>query len=300
VKAFLLSILFVSSAMAFNPIVKVEFEVESANQSDILFVIDDSGSMQAHQNALANISNVFISELNDIDFKITGFNTTQDSDFSNYLITRHLQEPTNVLQEMISSFGVNGSASEVPFQRVMDFSHSETGKMFFRDSSTKEVIILSDEDDQTRLPLEDIDSFITSHKLTVSAVTTIYQNSNCGFSSSDDRTINIVQSSGGSLIDICEEDESVYKNEYQKLAMEISKRAKKNSPARMPIKSFKLNRDVDLDSIKVYFGSQILKKGHVNTGWVIDENNESLLFGDRIKLSQQPLNTKLTIEYKLL
>ena len=66
-KLLALSLLMSFSALAFDPTVRMEYQVNDvATQTDILFVIDNSGSMDSHQKLLAELSDEFLKQFENV------------------------------------------------------------------------------------------------------------------------------------------------------------------------------------------------------------------------------------------
>jgi len=62
-KLFLLTMLFSFSTQAFDPTVTLEYKVKEIKRTNVLFVIDNSGSMNDYQQQVAGLSEVFLNEL---------------------------------------------------------------------------------------------------------------------------------------------------------------------------------------------------------------------------------------------
>lgn len=144
--------------------------VQGAVKTDILFVVDDSGSMAPHQTNLANNLSAFINTLKSSpvanDFQI-GVTTTSVSDFgSTALVGEHgrlvvpiLQgsSPTLVadFQAQVAGVGTGGSGKEQPLRAMrmaltsplIDPGNTNAG--FLRPGARLAVIILTDEDDNS-------------------------------------------------------------------------------------------------------------------------------------------------------
>jgi uncharacterized protein with von Willebrand factor type A (vWA) domain len=97
-KSILLTVLLltfsISSFSALDPTITVEFNIIKEKRADILFVIDNSGSMERHQETLSKFSKAFMSELKNINFKITAISSDKDDSLKNLVIDNKATNPT--------------------------------------------------------------------------------------------------------------------------------------------------------------------------------------------------------------
>ena len=151
----------------------------SNDKVDILWVIDNSGSMATSQSNLANNMNSFISEFQskNLDFRMTVIGTDSfRQQFGGSNVCSDLRDgpvrynfSTNTCQEtgthngypiitpgtpdMLNSFlnnvlqGTQGYGDERPFQSISTSLSSANNSAFLRNDSFLSVIILTDEDD---------------------------------------------------------------------------------------------------------------------------------------------------------
>ena len=136
----------------FEHFLEEQFEQDGIIGSDILFVIDNSGSMCGNQTQLANNIDTFITVLSasGYDYQIA-FITTDNPNFVGPIITPLHADPVLEAAAQIGGIGCRGSAVE----RGMDQSMSALGtsgdagpgSSFLRDDAKLVTIYLSDEDD---------------------------------------------------------------------------------------------------------------------------------------------------------
>lgn len=146
---------------------------EEVPLTDIIFVIDNSGSMNTFQTELANqmssFMNVFIS-LNS-DYHIA-FITTDEANFVSYngvsWIDSRYTNPTQWAEEVVRSIGINGSAFEMGIEYVSLALQGDAapGTSFWRDSATLAIIYVSDEPDNSPMNWAQYTSFFDSLKVT--------------------------------------------------------------------------------------------------------------------------------------
>ena len=127
---------------------------EEIDSVDILFVIDNSCSMNDKQTQLANNFDIFMNvfDTSGIDYQI-GFITTDDSDMVGSLITAATPDPVAEVAQIIDDIGTHGSATErglyysyYALQTGYDFG---PGSDFWRTDAKLVIIYVSDEDDSS-------------------------------------------------------------------------------------------------------------------------------------------------------
>jgi hypothetical protein len=298
-KLFVLALLFSFSLFAFDPTVKLEYEVnENSHQTDILFVIDNSGSMDAHQKTLAEMSDEFLKQFVNVKYKMTAISTDKADPLKNAFITNNSADPIKELASLITSFGTSGDATEQVFGRTNDFLKSETGKDFLRPNTALEIIVITDEEEQSQVTVIDMMSLSSAKKFTFSGLLPVPNPNLCPRYSSPNngKLEELISRTGGLLLDLCK-DQAALSSDYENLAKEIIKRSLHKG---VPISKFVFRDPVDMNSIKVYYGTQIIPRGFIGTGWIYDETKNAIIFGGDIILSEQPKGTKFTIQYDIL
>ena len=129
-------------------------EQEEVDAVDIIFVIDNSCSMNDKQTQLANNFDTFMNvfDTSGIDYHI-GFITTDDSDMQGSLITTSTADPVAEVAQIIDDIGTHGSAMErglqysyYAMQTGYDFG---PGSDFWRTDAKLVIIYVSDEDDSS-------------------------------------------------------------------------------------------------------------------------------------------------------
>lgn len=125
---------------------------------DILWVIDNSGSMNGFQSRLSQNMTVFMSFLNvsgDVDYRM-GFITTDRHLLIEPFIDSSTVNASLAAVNAVDGIGTNGSGNETGLQEAYSalghfYSHSE----FIRYDSTLIMIFISDEMDNSPLPSND-------------------------------------------------------------------------------------------------------------------------------------------------
>ena len=102
----------------------------------------------------------------------------------------------------------------------------------------------------------------------------------------------------GDLIELCQNTKT-FEKDYSKLAKAIVSRANISDINVLPIRKYELPKNVDQDSVKVFYGTQIFKRGFLQTGWIYDETNNTILLNDTVAISSQSAGTKFTIQFDI-
>jgi hypothetical protein len=133
------------------------FEQDGIIDVDILFVIDNSGSMSANQTNLKNNFSSFINifSLAGASYHI-GFITTDSPDLVNNSIVSDLDsDPVSEAEYIIDSIGTSGSASErgidMAYMALDSGGDAALGSSFQRDGARFVLIFVSDEKDHSYL-----------------------------------------------------------------------------------------------------------------------------------------------------
>lgn len=303
----LLAFFFSISAFANGPVVTIEYDVKSTlNSTDILFIIDNSGSMGPHQKTLMKLSEVFLKELKEAKFQISAISTDEDDKIDSKVITPGTPNGIEELKKLINNFGTNGSANEIIFKRLIDFNKSELSEKLLRKGNPLEVIILTDEEEQSTneygISYRDViqEYNLSSKKIHVNSIVPTDSSSRCASRYFDIAAFKeIAAKTGGNVLNLCSAPE-VFSSNYSELAKKIKQRANQNNELYIPISHHKLTGNVDFESISINYGSQVIPKGHANLGWIYNSIDNSIYFGKDIELdANQPKGTKLVITYML-
>ncbi len=129
------------------------FNQDGTVDVDILFVIDNSGSMGSNQTNIKNNFDTFMSAFNaaGVSYQIALI-TTDNSDFVGGVITNSTVDPVTEFNDQIDSIGTRGSA----YEKGLWFAYESTttgdaspgsSTGFFRSASRLVVVYVSDEPD---------------------------------------------------------------------------------------------------------------------------------------------------------
>jgi len=139
---------------SYGTLIEETFEQAIVNSVDIMFIIDNSGSMGSKQAQLANNFDIFMNvfQLSGVDYHM-GFITTDSYNMHGPLITTTTADPVSEVIQIIDDIGVAGNYTE----KGIDFSYYALqvgyefgpGSVFWRNNSKLILIYISDEDDQS-------------------------------------------------------------------------------------------------------------------------------------------------------
>ena len=195
------------------------FEQEEIDSVDVLFVVDNSGSMGFNQINLLNNFNRFLVYLTSsgVSYNIA-FITTDDHELVGPVINSMLADPLAEALTQIGSIGTRGSAHEQGFQSSHDALQAGgpagDGGDFFRRDAKLVIIYVSDEDDRTysHTPAT-MSSFLWSLKsdttLVVAHAIAGDVPGGCSTNGGADEALeyfDLVGLMGGTFLSICEDD----------------------------------------------------------------------------------------------
>jgi len=129
-----------------------QHEQEEIPLLDVLWVIDNSGSMNPFQQALADnmvdFMNIFLAASPDFHM---AFITTDSYGFQGGgYINNNTSQPASSASSILASIGIHGSGHEKGIQyskQSTDIGPAAPGSMFFREDATLVIIYVSDEPD---------------------------------------------------------------------------------------------------------------------------------------------------------
>jgi hypothetical protein len=281
---------------------------------DILFVVDDSGSMSGHQTDLStNVDQFVHSFLNNrlIDYHIGVITTTGDEYESPYYPATHngrLQgypayidsttpDALTKLQNTLM-VGTSGSGNEMVFtptiQALTDPVLSQENAGFYRPDAYLVVVFITDAEDHSTMSSADFVQFLYNLKpgapkkiITYAAIVPTSE-VNCARDEPGRTPIRIEEvltATNGIEFSLCAPDFG------QKLASVGADLIKK-----IVFRSIHLSRVPAVETIKVSFGSQVIPQDKL-VGWSFDPTNVDIFFGKDLVWTYQSPGTKLKVEF---
>jgi hypothetical protein len=199
------------------------FDQDETLDVDILFVIDNSGSMGSNQTNFKSNFSSFISVFAaaGIDYRI-GFITTDSSDFvDGRVITPSDSDPVALVNDIVDNIGTTGSPNEAglyySYEATQPGAPAGSGGEFFRADARLVVIYVSDEPDHsTHRSSMDPADYANELRALKSSVDLIAAHavagdypggcSSNGGAQFGDGYYDVVSALGGSFLSICADD----------------------------------------------------------------------------------------------
>ena len=269
---------------------------------DILFVVDDSGSMDTHQANLAKNVKLFTQAIlanQLLDYHI-GVVTSDmdDSSKSGRLygqltyVTRTTPNGAAVLEASLQP-GTNGSSEEQEFAPVVAALTAplSTGfnNGFYRSDAYLAVIILTDEDEQSFISSKDFYQFLLNLKSGDAAKVITYGvylppgDPNCEYGEQT-KLEEFFKLASTKTFGLCDVDFGLKLGE---LGADLVHRVGT---------IFYLTRPPQPNTIKVTFGSQTVPNDP-KIGWIFDPSRNALIFGDDLDLLPEPPGTQVEVNF---
>jgi hypothetical protein len=310
-----------STSLYLPPVQKLDQQVEDPNavyfdpQVDILFVVDNSGSMSTHQsNLIKNIdlfTNAFLKN-SILDYNI-GVLTSDMCDFGggDYcggelvakggypFVNRKTPNASFVLKTNLN-LGINGSGTEMFFDPVytaLTTNLNTTNKGFYRPNSTLLIIFVTDAEDQSRKMNEiSMKSFLLGLKNNdaskiISLGVIVPSSDNVCMRDAWDKPASIETllsffplQTQTNVLNLCSQ---TYGTELSKMANTIV-----NQIGRV----IYLSRAPVMSSLKVTYGNVDLPSDF-KKGWSYDAAKNAIILGDDIDWSVQPSGSRVKVFY---
>ena len=265
------------------------FEQQDVASVDILFVIDNSGSMGYHQTHMKDNFDIFINVFatSGVDYQLA-FITTDSYDLVGSVISSATMDPITEVNDQIDSIGTQGSSTErgiyYSYVALQSGYPAGPGSEFWRDDAKLVIIYVSDEDDSSTTTPTTFKTYVIAAKGGASnavahAVAGDYPYGCTGYGGSaaaGDQYYILVGYLGGSFLSICQEDwgtpmeslanDSILKNSFSLSATPIEETI-----------------TVEVDGV-------------TNTDWVYDATQNLIYFSNTPPVSQ----SIISIQYSVL
>lgn len=291
---------------------------------DILFVVDDSGSMQSHQNNLASNIDLFVTNFlkrQDIDYHIGVVSTSmeQSPGYSGGwvapccgqlvgwggfpYVTRSTPNARSVLKRNLV-LGTNGSWQEMMFAPVMAaLSPPLVGGVnggFYRQDAFLGMIFITDAEDQSpKVSAQDFWDFLLTLKgrkdrlAAFGVIVPVLDNRSCSRDDDSMRPMRLEQflslanwdPNQSNVFNLCD---PAFGNNLTSIG-DILVKAVGNI--------IFLSRPPILSTIKVQYGSQMIP-ADPKLGWSYDPARNALILGNDIVWTTQPPGTKVQVFYE--
>lgn len=254
------------------------WEQEEIPIIDLLWVIDNSGSMQIFQNSLSANSSAFMSTFlsSNADYHIAVI-TTDDPKFS-VIVNNSMSDPAGVLSNLFL-VGNSGSGMEkgieMSYRSLSDPLFAGVGGNFFREDASLVVVYVSDENDQSGFwmnyvpffeGLKPEGMFIPYGVIGDSPAGCEYVYTPTGYTRTVPRSAGyheLISHFGGDWFSICSSD---WGSQMQELSENVVNRSEFKLSSSNPIE----------ETIQVYVNGQL-----VSEGWSYSSENNSVIFDSR-------------------
>ena len=278
---------------------------------DILFVIDDSGSMRDFQNKLAQNAEIFIErffQVKFIDYHIAVTTSSINSSGSVAQngnlhevdgfkwVKRDTVDGDRILADMMR-VGTRGSASEKFFPPFVEALDSEmikgANKGFYRQDAKLALFTLTDADDQSLYTSADAFDFLLKlkkgQKRQLHYIGTVIEQAKAGCSKSGEprptkiKELIDLHKDRGFQFDLCESD---YGSDLARVAAELVR----------AVSTVYLDQLPDVRTIKVTYGKHIIPND-LEKGWTYDPDTNSIFLSPNIDIrEEEPQDLKVTFE----
>jgi len=279
-------------------------------QADILFVVDNSGSMSPHQiNLSANISQ-FITEflrqpilaynIAVVSTDVDGFGQPTRGAFAGTTKVVNKQTPNGarILAENLK-LGIRGSGLEAPFDAThlaLDPALLAAGNAgFLRKNAALVVIFITDAEDQSDIRPQALYEYLVNTKdgrknkvFSFGAIIPTAE-TRCARDAFEpprliEEFLGIVQNSGNNVMNLCASDFG------QKLAEAASQIVDQVG------NKIYLSRAPEISTLKVTYGSVELQPD-ARTGWTFDPLENAVVLGKEIDWNSQPPDSEIRVDY---
>lgn len=279
---------------------------------DILFVVDDSGSMGVHQqNLTANVGR-FISAFTSraaIDYHIGVVTTSMGGQGSIGCCGRLVGSPAyvqkstpNIVRALSRNLrvGTNGSTTEESFSPVLAALTpplvNGVNAGFYRQSAHLAIVFLTDAEDQSSIDTDDFYDRLVALKGRPEKIISygVIVPSNVYDCDRDERDVfpDRIESFLGKVANAGHNEFSLCDPTFGDRVAEIA-----DSLVRYIGNVVYLKRAPVINSIHVRFGTQIIPQD-AQTGWAFDATRTAVVFGDDVVWSTQAPGTKVQITYE--
>ena len=280
--------------------------------ADILFVVDDSGSMHSHQENLATNTALFTKSFlanTFLDFRIV-ISSTSGLPRSVSSFSWYASKPSSIVYRgpfdrntttlnwgLAEAFrlGTYGDAIEsvfYPVKKILSEPSQYSG--FYRQDAFLVLIFVTDAEDQSGIQAIEFKNFLIQLKLEPSKVIaygvlakTNSLGGDCLKDAADDpvKIENFIRSVGGSVYSLCEPNFGKYLADMGKDI--VAKISEKILLPSIPL----------ISTIKVRYGSQVIPN-HPKNGWTYDPVQNALFFGYEVKFTEAK-GAKMKVSYDI-
>ncbi|MCB0385752.1 MAG: VWA domain-containing protein [Bdellovibrionales bacterium] len=287
--------------MRFPGKVKIEYLGQAV---DILFVVDDSGSMGSHQNNLAQNIDLFLAQIQSLtDYQVGVITTSCDYTgvrcgvLRNGFVTPTTPDPIKTLRENLL-VGVSGSGTETHFKTLAAALSDEVrhgaNAGFIRDEAHLMIVFVSDAEDQSG----DIDvqavadrligvkgsaTMASAHGILVPTGDTTNCDRDDG-NTTPARIEDLIGRFGGQVSSLCS---TTYGEDLVRMAQAVTGLSRRIPLLLQPI----------VETIRVFFNAMEIPTGVLGQGWAYSPETNEVVIGELVDLSGAPEKTPVIVEF---
>lgn len=282
---------------------------------DIIFIVDDSGSMQSHQTNLARNIDKFAASFGartNIDYQIGVLTSSMDrwggggsgSPCCGRLvgsppyIDRNSQNGINNLARNLM-VGTNGSATEKFFEPILAaltpplIDRDNAG--FLRPKAFLALIFITDTEEQSEIPVQEfVDQLVAikggrPERIIGYSVHIPDGTPNCAGEGMSPRRLeqflNGLSNAGRNIFNLCD---PAFGDRVAQIGDDL---------VRYVGNTILLSRPPILSTVRISYGDQEIPP-HPREGWSYDPSRNAIVFGDALVWSRQPDGTKVSVSYE--
>jgi hypothetical protein len=277
---------------------------------DLLFVVDNSGSMEPYQKNLASYAHLFATQLSDIDLHAGVTTTGGGPSNTGFAPVGPINWVSNQDPQWVDQFkknvmvGTNGDVEEKPFDSIaLAFKGNlNQNAAFFRQDADLVIVLLTDADDQSKITPDELESALVTfkgqkekigfHGLIAPESLSEEARNKCRITEyPGPRNEGFIARFNGIAVSLC--DETTFQSGIQDIIKDISDRGHSGS---IMGKVFTLPMKPDLQTMEVTYGSPLVR-GDVEYGWIYLPSTQEIKFGSLLEWKSQPAGTPLVIKY---
>ncbi|MCB0366330.1 MAG: VWA domain-containing protein [Bdellovibrionaceae bacterium] len=287
--------------MRFPGKVKIEYLGQAV---DILFVVDDSGSMGSHQNNLAQNIDLFLAQIQSLtDYQVGVITTSCDYTgarcgvLRNGFVTPATSDPIKTLRENLL-VGTSGSGTETHFKSLAaalsdDIRHGANAG-FIREQAHLMIVFVSDAEDQSDdigvqvvadrlLAVKGSPSMASAHGILVPSNDT----TNCirdDGNTTPARIEDLIGRFNGQVSSLCS---ATYGEDLVRMAQAVTGLSRRIPLLLQPL----------VETIRVFFNAVEIPTGILGQGWAYSPETNEVVIGELVDLSGAPDHTPVIVEF---
>ena len=295
-----------------------QFPIDISGKTDVLFVMDNSGSMSPHQELLSKHIEVIVDQAlkTKNDFHI-GVTSTSDQTVFPYskgilghllgdikVLTTHTPDLQTQLRNNLL-LGAEGSGTEFLFSPIVSALTepliSTLNKGFYRSEADLAIVFVTDTEDQSQLSSIEVSEFLFGLKKRPSkiilqaimvTIEDIEQQSCKGENLAPIKVTELIDFYNGDIFSLCSEN---YVENLSSIGSKIFPEPKGDYAPGIVIDELAFEQKPDPNTIQVRFGNQTLVSG---PDWNYDAGQNKIIFSKNIQWQPQEPGTLIEVQFQ--